>query len=325
MTNFQVYKKTLFFSFISFLVNILSLVLLFGLPVVGFVTVNNSSDKGLIGAVVGFVIGIIACIVIKVFLINPIKAGQVSMIMKGVTTGEIPEHVVKEGRKEVKARFLHLTAFFFVTGAIKRIFRQISNGISRIGDAVGGNAGGAISSIASIINAGIQVLLSYLEDCCLGWVFYRKEIGTAKAACEGAAIFFKHGKTFGKNIGRIVGIGLISFVLIGGAIMGILYGIFSAVPGVFQTLAAEIAEAAARGDTEISAVLTDPAMLSITIAAVGAFIVWNMIHGVLVRPFILTGVMRNFMESGIANMPTETEMANLSSKSSKFAKLQSKI
>ena len=44
------------------------------------------------------------------------------------------------------------------------------------------------------------------------------------------------------------------------------------------------------------------------------------IHGAFVRPSVLTGVLRNYLESGLSDIPTEESFAMLDSKSSKFAK-----
>ena len=46
-----------------------------------------------------------------------------------------------------------------------------------------------------------------------------------------------------------------------------------------------------------------------------------MIHSVFIRPFVLVGVLRNYIQSGIEDMPTEASFAMLDSKSAKFKKL----
>ena len=66
-------------------------------------------------------------------------------------------------------------------------------------------------------------------------------------------------------------------------------------------------------------------MLMLIIAGVGGVILWSMIHSVLIRPFILVGVMRNFMAAGIEDKPSEKDFAALDSKSAKFAKLHNSI
>ena len=71
--------------------------------------------------------------------------------------------------------------------------------------------------------------------------------------------------------------------------------------------------------------LQDPATLRIVAAALIAVILWSILHSVFVRPFVLTGVLRNYLESGIKDMPTEESFALLDSKSAKFKKLHDEL
>ena len=318
MTNFQVYRKTLPFSLVMFLVGLLELAVLAGCCTAGFFLANSSTDKALIGLAVGFVIGLIALILMNIFINNRIKAAQIAMMTKGVTEDQLPDHTFKEGFVEIKGRFGKITAFFFITNAIKGIFRQIGRGINKIGTAVGGDAGNAVTSA---IDSAIQTLIGYLCDCCLGWILYRKDENAAKAGCEGAVIFFKHGKTLIRNVGRIFGMGLLSLVLIGGAFTGVFYLIFTQFPGMFNTLAAEITEAAARAEGDLPEFLSNPQTLTIVAAALFGLILWSTFHSVLVRPFILVGVLRNFMAAGQKDIPTEADFVELDRTSPKFAKL----
>ena len=318
MTNFQVYKKTLSFSFLMFAVDVCSIAIFVGICTAGFFIADKINDMALIGLLIGFILGLIVTVAIKYLVSNRIKAAQIGMMTIGVTDNQLPEHVFKQGFAEVHGRFKKITLFFMVTNAIKNIFRRLGRAMTKFGEAVGGNVGG---SIASVVDSAIQTLIGYLCDCCLGWVMYNKQKGVAKAACEGTVIFFKKGKTLLTNVGRIFLMGIGSLVLIGGAFFGILFLIFSQLPGMFNTLASEIAEAAARGETDISDALTNPTTLMLIIAGVGAFIIWNVIHSVLVRPFILTGVLRNYMEAGKSELISEADFAELDNKSPKFAKL----
>ena len=321
MTNFQVYKKTLSFSFLSTVVNLFALAALGGCTAGGFIIADKYFDRALIGLAIGFAIGVILCIVISIFGSNPIKAAQISMMVKGVTEDELPKNTLSTGFKELNGRFGKITAFFVITNAIKGIFRQIGHGFTRLTSSLGGNVG---SNVGSAIDSAVQTVIEYLCDCCLGWVLYRKEENSFKAACEGSVIFFKHGKTLARNVGRIFGIGLLSLIVIGGAVMGISYAIFLQFPAAFASLANEIAAAAARGSVDIPAWLTNPNILSIAIAGIGALVIWSMFHSVFIRPFILVGVLRNFMAAGISDIPTEEDLNDLASKSPRFAKLQSK-
>ena len=322
MTNFQVYKKVLSFSLLHFLVDLLALLVLAGCASAGFFIFNNSNDHALIGLAIGAVIGIILAILINVFIGNRIKAAQIAMMAKGVTEGNLPDNTFKEGFNEIKGRFGKITAFFFITGAIKGIFRQLSKVINKVGTALGGQTGNAITST---IDTGVQILLGYLCDCCLGWILFRKDENSARAGCEGAVIFFKHGKTLIRNIGRIFGMGILSLLLIGGAFFGIFALIFHFLPHMFEVLSAEIIEIGVRAEAEIPEFVYNPTVLSLVVAGIIALLLWSTIHSVFVRPFILVGVMSNFMAAGQQEKPTEQDFAELSNKSPKFAKLANKI
>lgn len=318
MTNFQVYKKVLPFALYILLVDLISLLVVAGAASAGFFIANTSTDMALVGLAIGLVLGIVAAVLIDVFITNRIKAAQIAMMVKGVTTGELPEKTVSAGFNEIKGRFGKITAFYFITKAIKGIFNQVGHTINKIGTAVGGDVG---NGVTSAINSAVQILLGYLCDCCLGWILFRKDENSAKAGCEGAVIFFKNGKTLFRNIGRIFGMGLLSFIIVGGAFFGISYAIFLQFPGMFESLAKEIAEVAIRNDSTAPEILTNPTFLTLVVAGILGIVMFFIIHGVFVRPFILTGVMRNFMAAGQKNMPTEADFATLDEKSPRFAKL----
>ncbi len=319
MTNKQIYSKTLTFSMHRFIYDILAFVLLGAMAAAGFLVMDKVNNKGLIGLGVGLVLGLIAVIVILRYVSYTYKAGQIAMMTRGVTEGDLPQDVLKAGKTAVKERFGAVAAFFAITGAISAIFSQITRGLTGIGKAAGGDTG---KNIMEVISFGIQVVVAYLCDCCLGWVFYRKEEKATKATCEGAVLFFKHGKTLLKNLGRVFGMGLLSFVTIGGVFFGAFFGIFSIMPGVFERLTAEIGEAAIRMETTLPEAFNDPKTVLLICAALAAIILWNILHSVFVRPYILVGVLRNYMESGMNNIPSEESFALLDSKSARFKKLR---
>ena len=318
MDNKQVYKATLCFSIRRILWDILGFLVLAALTAAGFYIADKTSDKGLIGLAIGLIIGLVILVVFLRWVSYKYKAGQIAMMTKGVTEGELPEDVLGAGHQIVKSRFATVAAFFAVTSIIKGIFNQIGRGITAAGQAIGGDNGGTAGSVISSV---IQVIVSYLCDCCLGWVFFRKDVKATKATLEGSVLFFKHGKTLAKNLGRVFGIGLLSLVAIGGAFSGIFYLIASRFPAVFNRLLQEITESANRTDVTIPAWLNSPTTLMIAAAVLAGVIIWSMIHSVFIRPFVLVGVLRNYIQSGIEDMPTEASFAMLDSKSAKFKKL----
>ena len=317
MNNKEVYEKTLTFSIRRFLWNFGSLILIIALAAVGFLVAERSGNNGLAGLGIGAVIALIAVGVASHFVSYVFKAGQIAMMTRGVTEGKLPDDVYAEGKKMVKERFLTVAAYYAATSAIKGIFNQLGRAITSIGQAVGGDNGGAVGSAVSSV---IQTIVGYLCDCCLGWVFYRKNESSVKATLEGAVLFFKHGKTFFKNMGRVFGISLVSFLVIGGVLFGITYLITLGFPGAFENLAEAIRKTA----EDAPEYLGDANNLMLIASGVMGVLMWNMIHSVFVRPFILVGVLRNYIESGKNEVISEADLNELDKKSVKFKKLHEK-
>lgn len=322
MDNMTVYKKTIGFSLRRMLWDLLAMVVLAGCGVAGFMIADKSTNKGLIGLLVGALVAIVIIVVMMRWVSYKYKAGQIAMMTRGVTEGTLPDDVIGEGKRVVKERFMTVAAFFAVTGVIKGIFNEIGRAITRLGESIGGDTGNAVGSAISTV---INTIVSYLCDCCLGWVFYRKDVKSTKATCEGAVLFFKHGKTFAKNMARVFVFAIVSLLLIGGIFFGIAFLIFRQFPDLFNNLAREIAEAATRNSSKIPDFLKDPNTLIIAAAVLVGVIMWSIIHSVFIRPYVLIGVLRNYIASGIKDIPSEESFAALDAKSKKFKKLHSEL
>lgn len=329
MSNFQVYKKILSFSLVQFLIDLLVLLMIAGLAVGGFFLFNkegSDAGMGIVGLAIGLFVGIVASIFVSIFISNRVKAAQIAMMTKGVIENKLPDNTFKEGFNEVKGRFGRITLFFLITNAIKSVFREIGRGVTKVGQAVGGDVGGAVTSG---IDSAIQTVVAYCCDCCLGWVLYRQDINGWKAGCEGAVIFFKHGKTLVRNVGRIFGMGIVSFLVIGGIFFGLTFAL-SQLPFLqaqWATLASEIHEIAIQQAWESNWFLDaiqQPSTLIIAASAIVGIIFWSILHSVLIRPFILTGVMRNYMAAGLKDLPKESDIKDLEAKFPKMRRLSSR-
>lgn len=113
--------------------------------------------------------------------------------------------------------------------------------------------------------------------------------------------------------------------LIGGVFFGIAFLIFFRYPAFFEMLSREFIEAGARNDTQVAEFLKDPKMLVIAASALVGVIIWSILHSVFIRPFVLVGVLRNYMASGISDIPEESSFATLDGKSKKFRKLHAEL
>jgi hypothetical protein len=67
--------------------------------------------------------------------------------------------------------------------------------------------------------------------------------------------------------------------------------------------------------------LSKPENIVIGMAILTGIIIWAILHSVFIRPYVLVGVLRNFVASGINDIPTEEAINDLDSKSPKFRKL----
>ncbi len=325
MDNKSIYKKTIGFSIRRLLWDILSLMVLLGLAAIGFLITDKTNNNGLIGLVIGLLIGGVIAFILVRYASYSYKAAQIAMMTKGITEGELPDDIIGEGKRIVKERFITVAAYFAGTRIIKGIFNQIGKAITSVGESIGGDAGGTIGSIISSI---IQVIVAYLCDCCLGWVFFRHKVNAGRATCEGAVLFFKHGKTLAKNLGRIFGMGIVSFIIIASIFGGITFGILQLFPDAMQALSEEIVSVMVEDGTaieDIPEVFTNTMALSGILAVIVGSMFWSFIHSTFIRPFVLVGVLRNFINSGIEDMPKEEDFAKLDSKSKKFQKLHTRL
>ena len=93
--------------------------------------------------------------------------------------------------------------------------------------------------------------------------------------------------------------------------------IASRFPEVFARAFTELQQASSK----IPAWLNSPEILMIITSAIGGVIIWSILHSVFIRPFVLTGVLRNYIQSGMDDIPDEKAFSVLDGKSAKFKKL----
>jgi hypothetical protein len=310
MNNFKIYRKTIVFSWLRLLVDILATIIMIGCAIIGFMVTGEKAA----GLGIGLLIGIIIFIIMVRYLNYILKAGQIAMMTRGVTEGKIPDNIVSAGKAEVKKRFVSVSVYFAITSAIKGIFGELTNALNVAETAIGGTAG----TVGNTISAIVQTVVSYLSDCCLGWIFYRQNQGAFKSTCEGAVLFFKNWKAFLKNLGRVFGIGIVSFIAICGAFTYVFYMILGNFPKFIEMCQKALADVPNMKDID------DPTVALLFVSLLFAVLVWEVLHNVFVRPFVLVGVLRNYMQAGIENPPKDENFAELDKISKKFNKYHQK-
>lgn len=129
-----------------------------------------------------------------------VKAGHIAVLAEATATGKVPGNQVAYGKEKVKARFATANVYFtvdkLVTGAVKQIQRKVE----KIGNALDFIPG--MEQAAGLVNFFIELSLGYIDECCLGYTFYKSEQGAFKSACDGVVIYAQNIKHLLKNAAK---------------------------------------------------------------------------------------------------------------------------
>ena len=126
-----------------------------------------------------------------------VKAGHIAVLAEAAATGKVPDNQVQYGKDRVKERFLTSNVYFavdkLVAGAVKEIQRGIEN-VSNFLDFIPG-----MDKVAGLAKWFVELSLGYIDECCLGYTFYKSEQGAFQSACDGVVIYAKNIKHLLKN------------------------------------------------------------------------------------------------------------------------------
>ena len=129
-----------------------------------------------------------------------VKAGHVAVLAEAATTGKVPDNQVNYGKEAVKKRFATSNVYFAVDKLVSGAVKQIQRGISKLGNALDFIPGmGAVTGIANFF---VELSLGYVDECCLGYTFYKKEQGAFRSACDGVVIYAQNIKHLLKNAAK---------------------------------------------------------------------------------------------------------------------------
>ncbi|MDR2952461.1 MAG: hypothetical protein LBU82_04380 [Treponema sp.] len=129
-----------------------------------------------------------------------VKAGHIAVITEAVTTGIIPKNQVEYGKQMVKERFLTSNIYFVVDKLVSRAVSQIQRGVERVGGMMS-----VIPGMNAAVNIGkmfIAIALGYIDECCLGYTFFRREQGAFKSAADGVVIYWQNWKKLLKDAAK---------------------------------------------------------------------------------------------------------------------------
>lgn len=183
------------------------------------------TDSGEIGAVM-LIIWI--CVwgaihwIIKHYVAYLLKAGHVAAIAQSFKDGKVPSNPVTTGKDMVKERFATSNVYFLVdklvAGAVKQLQRVLGRVTSLLGNLPGGGA------IQTVGNMFIDISLGYIDECCLGYVFYHPEQNVYKSSADGVVVYAQNWKPLLKDGAKttfvvlltVFAVTLLAFALVGG-------------------------------------------------------------------------------------------------------------
>lgn len=172
-----------------------------------------------------------------------VKVGHVAVITEAITTGAIPANQITYGKEKVKERFVTANVYFVIDKLVSKAVRQIQKVTGKIGDVLDNVPG--IEKFISIINTFINIFLGFIDECCLGYAFYKSDEPVAKVAADGISIYFKNWKELLKGAAKTTVIVVIARAIVFAAFAGffcLFFAIFhwnllvAVIIGVFFTM-----------------------------------------------------------------------------------------
>jgi hypothetical protein len=162
-----------------------------------------------------------------------VKAGHIAVITEAVTTGSVPENQVAYGKEAVKERFATANVFFVLDKLVAGAVKQVQNVVGKVTNTVSSLPIPGMKSVSSLANFYISISLGYIDECCLGFTFYKKKQSAFKSAADGVVIFSQNIKTLLAGAAKtmlIIVVGLVAMTLVLFLIFGMLFRMLS-LPG----------------------------------------------------------------------------------------------
>ena len=208
----EIFSKTLPFAWAKLvlgLATVLISALLFGL-FMGLALLFDSTSVGM----VMFVVWLGSVGVVRYFIMHYIgymfKAGHIAVITEAVLTGRVPDNQLAYGKQKVAERFATSNVYFVLDKLVAGAVKQIQGGIGKIGGALDFIPG--MNFAVSLVQYFVGMSLGYIDECCLGYTFYKKEQGAFKSAADGVVIYAQNWKTLLASAAKTMAMVVLGFV-----------------------------------------------------------------------------------------------------------------
>lgn len=189
----EIYNKTMPFNMARLVLGLttvgLSLLLLAVLEGIGWLFGSN-------GLIITFFIWLSGTGAIRFFIMHymgyMVKAGHVAVVSEAVIKGVIPENQVDYGKQKVTERFVTSNAYFVIDNLVTASVKQVQRGIEKMSGALDFIPG--IGFVTSLAQFFVSISLGYVDECCLGYTFYKAEQGAFESAADGVVIYAQNWK-----------------------------------------------------------------------------------------------------------------------------------
>ena len=129
-----------------------------------------------------------------------VKAGHIAVLAEAAATGKVPANQVQYGKEKVKERFVTANVYFALDKLVSGAVKQIQRGIEKVSNFL--NFVPGMDKIAGIAKWFVELSLGYIDECCLGYTFYKSEQGAFQSACDGVVIYAQNIKHLLKNAAK---------------------------------------------------------------------------------------------------------------------------
>jgi hypothetical protein len=226
----ELYSKTMPFVWAKLLLGLVTVLVsavLFGI-LMGLAWLFNSEGVTVVMFLVWLgAVGIVRFVIMHYFGYM-VKAGHIAVMAEAVTTGRVPDNQVVYGKQMVTERFATSNIYFAVDKLVSGAVKQIQRGIGKLGNALDFIPG--MQQVAGLAQFFVELSLGYVDECCLGYTFYRKEQGAFKSAADGVVIYAQNWKTLlgsaAKTMAMVI-LGLAGITLALFLVLGLLFRVFA--------------------------------------------------------------------------------------------------
>jgi hypothetical protein len=219
----EIFRKTMPFVWAKLLLGIATIVasLVILAILLGIAWLFKSYGVGFVMFLIWIALTGIVRFILNHYIGFLIKAGHIAVITEAVTTGKVPDNQVAYGKQAVKERFATSNIYFVLDKLVAGAVRQIQRVVGKVTDTMSSIPG--MGSVASMAQFFVSISLGYIDECCLGYTFYKKEQKAFKSGADGVVIYWQNIKTLLASAAKtmlfvvlgLAGITLVMFLIFG--------------------------------------------------------------------------------------------------------------